>query len=116
MAQALDAARTCSHPLGSGTPRLHLERMTAASSEELRESAREFETAGESAFEWAAANPEAFFQSVETLAIGEDLPPYRVQQDEYWLLDWHQIVGSCRVRHYLVPSTEVAGGHIGYEI
>lgn len=95
---------------------LHLEPISAMNSGELEEIAREFEQAGEGRFELAAADPDAFFQSVEMCAAGHDLPPNQVQQDEYWLFDQAHVVGSCRVRHYLLPTTAVEGGHIGYEI
>lgn len=95
---------------------LHLKPIRAVNSGELQEIAREFEQAGESCFEMAAADPGSFFQSLEMCAAGYDLPPNQVQQDEYWLFDQARIVGSCRVRHYLLPTTAVAGGHIGYEI
>ena len=93
-----------------------LEPMTSASIGELQEFAGEFEEAGESGFQLAVADPEAFLKSVEMFEVGDDLPPQLIQQDEYVLRDRGRIVGSCRVRHYLLPSTEVIGGHIGFDI
>ncbi|MBP88633.1 MAG: GNAT family N-acetyltransferase [Planctomycetaceae bacterium] len=76
----------------------------------------EFEEARERCFELAASDPEAFFRSIRTLALGYDLPPNRVQQDEYWLFANDRIFGSCRIRHRLIAMTELDRGHIAYEI
>jgi predicted acetyltransferase len=80
------------------------------------EIAAEFRRAGENWFELAETDPDAFFTSIETLSLGYDLPPDRVRQEEYCLIDDKRIVGSCRVRHRLIATTELDGGHIAYEI
>ena len=95
---------------------LRLEPITFENSKDLAEIAAMFEQAGESGFELAASDPEAFIRSIEMFALGYDLPPNRVPQDEYWLMDNDRIVGSCRVRHRLTATTELDGGHIAYEI
>ncbi len=95
---------------------LRLEPITFETSRDLARIAAEFEQAGESGFELAASDPEAFIRSVGMFALGHNLPPNRVQQDEYWLMDNDRIVGSCRVRHRLIATTELDGGHIAYEI
>lgn len=95
---------------------LRLERISVENSNDLAGIAAEYERAGESGFELAALDRDAFLRSIEVLAAGHDLPPNRVQQDEYWLIDRDRIVGSCRVRHHLIPTTELDGGHIAYEI
>ena len=105
-----------SNPLSTLMRQLHLAPITKSNSAVIEEIACEFEQFGEGGFELAAADPAAFFRSVEMCATGEDLPPFQVQQDEYWLLDPDHILGSCRVRHRLLPTTDVVGGHIGYEI
>lgn len=45
------------------------------------------------------------------------LPPGVVPQTTFWLLlNGARIVGESRLRHFLNPSLEIEGGHIGYVI
>jgi predicted acetyltransferase len=78
--------------------------------------ARDFQTAGESAFELALEDPDAFFDQIALFELAKDLPPDRVRMSQYWLLRDDQILGSSRLRHQLIPVLELDGGNIGYEI
>ncbi len=46
------------------------------------------------------------------------LPPGRVPQSHFWLLDDDQtrVLACGRLRHRLLPDLEVEGGHIGYDV
>jgi len=47
----------------------------------------------------------------------KELLPNRVPGSTYWLVaDGLRIVGTSRLRHWLVPHLEKEGGHIGYDI
>jgi predicted acetyltransferase len=48
---------------------------------------------------------------------GRNLPPDKVPQSTYWLLDaGERVVGIVRVRHRLNPRLLQYGGHIGYYV
>jgi predicted acetyltransferase len=50
-------------------------------------------------------------------AVGVGLQPGWVPYHSYWLLlDGRTVVGISSLRHYLTPSLEDLGGHIGYMI
>ena len=47
----------------------------------------------------------------------KNLPEDRVPGTEFWLLDdMGRILGTSRLRFYLVPHLEKEGGHIGYDV
>ena len=47
-----------------------------------------------------------------------DLPPNRVGQDNYWLVDEERryFIGEIGIRHKLIDALLLRGGHIGYGI
>lgn len=71
-------------------------------------------------FELARLDFGQYLKRVCNEAQGRDLPEGRVPQNTYWLLkdreDRADIIGGIRIRHYLTPSLEHHGGHIGYDI
>lgn len=95
---------------------LRLRRITPENSHALEDLAREYQNAGESIFELALEDPEAFFAKIALFEIGNELPPNRVRQSEFWLFQGERILGSSRLRHRLIPVLELDGGNIGYEI
>ena len=78
--------------------------------------AREFDDAGEPALKLARENPAAFFDLVARFEVGTDLAPNRVRQSHFWLRRGDRMLGASRLRHDLIPTLELDGGHIGYEI
>lgn len=59
----------------------------------------------------------SFLRLLEYEESGVGLPPGVAPQTTYWLLcNGKSIVGESRLRHYLTPSLEIEGGHIGYFI
>lgn len=44
------------------------------------------------------------------------LPPGRVLQTTYWLIDGGEFIGRSSLRHELTPDLLEIGSHIGYEI
>jgi len=59
----------------------------------------------------------AFLQECQDFEKGWNLPPDKVPQSTYWLVnDRHQAVGIVRVRHRLNESLLQHGGHIAYYI
>ena len=82
--------------------------------------ARDFSEAGETAHSRHLVEDDgfdAFVDELERQARGENLQPDHVPQTTYWLLRSDgAILGTGRIRHYLTPSLEAWGGHIGYDI
>jgi predicted acetyltransferase len=96
---------------------LRLVEPTAALAAEFRDMATEWRDAGESKFEKALDDFEAYVAALENARLAENLPPDRVPGNTYWLLlDGHRIVGTSRLRHWLLPHLEKEGGHIGYDV
>jgi predicted acetyltransferase len=101
----------------SGTQEeLRLRRVTRENSSDLAAYARDFAAAGESGFALPGDDPEAFLARVERFEAGEDLPENRVRMTWFWLLRGDRIVASSRIRHELIPTLLLDGGHIGYEV
>lgn len=79
--------------------------------------AREWQDAGESKFERVLDDFASYLERLESARLAEDLPPDRVPSSTYWLLlDGQRIVGTSRLRHWLLPHLEKEGGHIGYDV
>jgi predicted acetyltransferase len=79
----------------------------------------EFDAAGEyyRDYELAAADINAYLADALNDETGINLKPGHVPQTIYWLVkDNLQVVGESHLRHYLNPSLEIFGGHIGYRI
>jgi len=95
---------------------LVLARVQRDNSSELVDLAREFEAAGETAFDDALPDPEKYFARLAAFETGKDLPPDRVRQQEYWLFSGTRIVGNSRLRLALIPKLELDGGNISYNI
>ncbi len=58
-----------------------------------------------------------YVRLLEEEAAGIGLAPGLVPQNTYWLVrDQLEIVGTSRLRHFLTPTLEDNGGHIGYSI
>lgn len=53
---------------------------------------------------------------MDNYAKGIGLPDWMVPSTEYWFLVDGTIVGNIRLRHYLTPTLQRYGGHIGYAI
>ncbi|MFA6004957.1 MAG: GNAT family N-acetyltransferase [Patescibacteria group bacterium] len=47
---------------------------------------------------------------------GENLPPDRVPQSTFWLVDGEKIIGRVAIRHELTDYLLREGGHVGYDI
>ncbi|MDB9459984.1 GNAT family N-acetyltransferase [Dolichospermum circinale] len=59
----------------------------------------------------------AYIQYLENSSEGIGLKPDFVPATTFWLLLNHKIIiGESRLRHWLVPTLEHWGGHIGYMI
>ena len=60
---------------------------------------------------------QAYLDECANYEIGKHLKPDHVPQTTYWLVDdMRTIVAESRLRHYLIPSLEIEGGHIGYAV
>ena len=65
----------------------------------------------------AGHNFDAFLRLLEREECREYLPPGVVPQTTFWLVrNGTHILGESRLRHWLTPSLEIEGGHIGYVI
>ena len=45
-----------------------------------------------------------------------DVPPDRVAETTWWLVDGNEYIGRIACRHALSPFLVVRGGHIGYDV
>ncbi len=57
-----------------------------------------------------------FVRGLRAEANRAKLPPGRVLQTTYWLIDGDEFIGRSSLRHELPPALLEIGGHIGYEI
>lgn len=63
------------------------------------------------------ASVEDFLQQCCDMARGINLPPGRVPQTVFWLLDEDSVaVGMIRIRTVLNDQLQLRGGHVGYYI
>ena len=63
-----------------------------------------------------AADFGGFVRGLRAEADRATLPPGRVPQTTYWLIDGDEFIGRSSLRHELTPALLEIGGHIGYEI
>jgi len=80
------------------------------------EMAHEFESEGDTRYSHTLSNFEAYLVDRQKWATATDLPPDRVRMDDFWLVEEARVLGGCRLRHELIPSLELDGGHIGYDV
>lgn len=78
--------------------------------------ANEFLADGDLRYESALDDFSAYFERLLTSARGENLPPDRVPESEFWLVSSNRVLGRSKLRHRLIPALEHEGGHIGYDI
>jgi predicted acetyltransferase len=62
------------------------------------------------------ADFEAYVQERLRMAQREHVKLGFVPQSEFWLVDGDEYLGLLKLRHELIESLYVIGGHIGYEI
>ena len=80
------------------------------------EMAEEFRSTGDDRYDPALDDLDGYFSRIRLYSKGEDLPPHKVPQDEFWLFDGSRVIGRSGFRRSLTPSLENEGGHIGYDI
>jgi predicted acetyltransferase len=84
---------------------------------EFREMASEWREADEGKFCDAFGDFAAYVDALARKKQPNGLPADRVPSSTFWLVaDGCRIVGTSRLRHWLVPHLEKEGGHIGYDI
>lgn len=84
---------------------------------EFREMAAEWQEAGVDKHADASGDFAAYVETLERQKDAQELPPNRVPASTFWLVAADgRIVGTSRLRHWLVPHLEVEGGHIGYDV
>jgi predicted acetyltransferase len=49
-------------------------------------------------------------------AAGRNLPPDRIAETTYWLVDGDEYLGRISARHALSPALREIGGHVGYAV
>jgi len=84
---------------------------------EFRARAEEWREAGEDLFQDVFGDFSAYVERLASNRDPENLPPNLVPMSTFWLLAGdRRVVGTSRLRHWLVPHLEKEGGHIGYDI
>ncbi len=100
-----------------GRDNVRLVEPTADLEVEFREMAAEWRSAGHDKFAGAFEDFAAYVATLEKQKDPQDLLPNRVPGSTLWLVtDESRVVGTSRLRHWLVPHLEVEGGHIGYDV
>ncbi len=101
---------------------LILARPSAAYAAAFKEMVADFRSAGERYYrkDWEIIQKDfaGYLRCLEQAERGENLPPGRVAQSEFWLLHQanRQVLGAIRLRHTLTPRLEQIDGQIGYNI
>lgn len=71
----------------------------------------------ESKYTKALSDFMGYIEKIERYKDIKNLPEGRAPGMEFWLLDdFGRILGTSRLRFYLVPQLENEGGHIGYDV
>lgn len=78
--------------------------------------AREWAASGESRYDLALRDFDAYLEKIERRRRGDDLEPGKVPRVEFWLESEGQILAGVRVRLQLTEALMVRGGHIGYDV
>lgn len=90
---------------------------TADLEAEFRQMAAEWRNAGDDKFAEALGDFAAYVATLEGQKDPQDLPPDWVPASTFWLVTGEdRVVGTSRLRHWLVPHLEVEGGNIGYDV
>lgn len=100
---------------------LKLVQLTAGRKADFLEMLREYEAAGERRFAGLLKSVERditpYLKFLDKNARGISLPPNRVPQTKYWLVQEDKtFLGDSNLRHGLNPALTLEGGHIGYSI
>lgn len=83
----------------------------------FRAMAAEWKENGDDKFGEAFNNFTAYVEALLKQKEPNENRPDRVPGSTYWLIaDDNRIVGTSRLRYWLVPRLEKEGGHIGYDI
>ncbi len=84
---------------------------------EFRDMAAEWRETGEDKFNEAFGGFTTYVELLVKQKEPNGLPPGRVPSSTFWLVaDNGHIVGTSRLRHWLMPHLEKEGGHIGYDV
>ena len=79
--------------------------------------AAEWRDAGQDKFKDAFGDFRSYVAQLQAATRANDLPAGWVPGNTYWLVTvTNRIVGTSRLRHWLVPHLEKEGGHIGYDV
>lgn len=83
----------------------------------FRDMAAEWRDAGIDRFADAFGDFSAYVQALEAQKDPANLPPDWVPGSTFWLVASDgRVLGTSRLRHWLVPHLEREGGHIGYDV
>ena len=83
----------------------------------FRDMAAEWRASGVDRFAQALSDFAAYVQALEAQKDPDNLPPGWVLGSTFWLVTGDgRVVGTSRLRHWLVPHLELEGGHIGYDV
>jgi predicted acetyltransferase len=83
----------------------------------FREMAAEWRASGVDRFSDAFGDFAAYVEALEGQKDPDRLPLNWVPGSTFWLVtEEGRVVGTSRLRHWLVPHLEEEGGHIGYDV
>lgn len=80
----------------------------------LLDMAREYAAHGETSYQMALTDCDAFLQLLASDDAGTT--PGHVRMTSYWAMEDGLMVGSIRLRYTLTPSLRQVGGNIGYDV
>ena len=83
----------------------------------FRDMAAEWRASGIDRFGDALGDFAAYVQALEAQKDPDNVPPDWVPSTTFWLVTADgRVVGTSRLRHWLVPHLELEGGNIGYDV
>ena len=84
---------------------------------EFREMATEWKEKGDDKFKEAFGNFATYIETLRNQKKPDEINTNIVPGCTYWLIaENHRILGTSRLRYWLLPHLEKEGGHIGYDI
>ena len=83
-----------------------------------REAYDEYAEHGVSTYSFSDASACDIFEKFDRYRTGRGLPPDRVREDRYWLVEDEsaRFLGEIAIRHKLNDALRRRGGHIGYGV
>ncbi len=78
--------------------------------------AKDYQSAGDSRYEFGIDNFETYLERLEMYRTGKDLAEHLVKANTFFLFDNDKLIGRGDLRNQLNENLATMGGHIGYDV